>query len=88
MENLDIPGQMWQELKRFISPVDRSEAADILVDIMINHDHDVDQIRQAFKGDSDIKTALSEYTDSFSDDHSDVDSDGDEELDDFGHSWD
>jgi hypothetical protein len=33
------------------------------VSILIDHDHSVDEIREAFKGDSDIKKALTAYLD-------------------------
>jgi hypothetical protein len=33
------------------------------VAILIDHDQDVDEIREAFKGDSDIKKALTAYLD-------------------------
>ena len=39
------------------------EAAESIVAILIDHDHDVDEIKDAFKGDSDIKKALTAYLD-------------------------
>jgi hypothetical protein len=39
------------------------DAAESIVAILIDHDQDVDEIREAFKGDSDIKKALTAYLD-------------------------
>jgi hypothetical protein len=57
----DIASEIWGELKRYVNTVDRAEAADILVSLLIDHDEDVEDIREGFKGDSDIKKALTSY---------------------------
>ena len=59
----DLACEVWQELKRFVSPVDRADAADTLVSILINNDESPEDIRQAFAGDSDVKRALEPYLD-------------------------
>jgi hypothetical protein len=43
--------------------VDRSEAAETVVQILMDNDSDVEDIRTAFKGDTDIKRALTAYLD-------------------------
>ena len=58
-----VANEIWSELKRYINTVDRAEAAETVVSILIDHDSDVEDIRNAFKGDSDIKKALTEYLD-------------------------
>lgn len=58
-----IANEIWGELKRFVNTVDRAEAAEIVVQILMDNDSDVDDIREAFKGDSDIKRALTVYLD-------------------------
>jgi hypothetical protein len=60
----DIASEIWGELKRYINTVDREEAAEVLVSLLIDNDEDADDIKQAFKGDSDIKHALAAYTQS------------------------
>lgn len=52
---------IWEELKRYINTVDRSEAAESLVNILIDNDCDAADIRAAFAGDRDIKQALANY---------------------------
>jgi hypothetical protein len=59
----EVASEIWGELKRYINVVDRMEAAENIVAILIDHDHGVDEIRDAFKGDSDIKKALTAYLD-------------------------
>jgi len=58
-----IASEIWGELKRFVNTVDRDEAAETVVQILMDNDSDVEDIRNAFKGDSDIKRALTTYLD-------------------------
>jgi hypothetical protein len=69
---VDLSYDIWNELKRYISTIDREDAADSLVTVLIDNDYDAEQIRSAFKSDSDIKRALKSYLD-------DTDEDLDEE---------
>jgi hypothetical protein len=59
----EVASEIWGELKRYVNVVDRMDAAESIVAILIDHDQDVDEIREAFKGDSDIKKALTAYLD-------------------------
>lgn len=59
--SLDLVHDLWQELKRYISTVDRHETAEIVVSLLIDNDYDAEQIRDTFKGDNDIKRALHSY---------------------------
>ena len=76
----EIASEIWSELKRYISSVDRSEAADSLVAVLIDNDFDAADIRSAFKGDEDIRAALQTYLDD--DDQDDHDHEDDEYEDD------
>lgn len=58
-----IASEIWGELKRYINTVDRSEAAETVVQILMDNDCAVEDIRDAFKSDKDIKTALTSYLD-------------------------
>ena len=79
-----IASEIWGELKRFVNTVDRAEAAETVVQILMDNDSDVDDIRDAFKGDSDIKRALTAYLDNDKDyTEDDVESEEDEDFDDF-----
>lgn len=58
-----LAAEIWGELKRYVNTVDRAEAAETLVQILMDNDSDVEDIRQAFSGDRDIKSALTSYLD-------------------------
>lgn len=65
---VDLAFELWSELKRYINNIDRSEAADTLVNLLIDNDYDIEEIRQGFKGDSDIKKSLQSYLNDIDDD--------------------
>ena len=58
-----IAAEIWGELKRYVNTVDREEAAETLVSILIDNDEDPEYIRDVFKGDADVKRALTNYLD-------------------------
>lgn len=58
-----LVSEIWGELKRYINTVDRTEAAETVVQILMDNDSDAEDIKEAFKGDRDIKTALTSYLD-------------------------
>ena len=62
-EAVAVASEMWSELKRYVNTVDRNEAAETVVSILIDNDCDVDDIKDTFIGDSDIKRALTTYLD-------------------------
>jgi len=62
-ESVAVASEMWSELKRYVNTVDRNEAAETVVSILIDNDCDVDDIKDTFKGDTDIKRALTAYLD-------------------------
>ena len=72
----DVAAEIWGELRRYVNTVDRDEAAETVVAVLIDNDYDADEIRDAFKGDSDIKRALAAYV------NRDVEEEPDEEVDD------
>ena len=69
---------IWGELKRYINTVDRAEAAETVIQILMDNDSDAEDIRDAFKGDSDVKKALASYLDNGTVEEDDDDSDYDE----------
>ncbi len=78
----DIASEIWGELKRYLNTVDRGEAAEVLVSLLIDNDEDAEDIRDAFKGDADIKRALASY---INDDQEEVE---EEDEEDYGEDWD
>ena len=82
-----IASEIWRELKRFVNTVDRAEAAETVIQILMDNDSDVEDIRDAFKGDSDIKRALTAYLDNDKDYEAEDDEDEYEEEEDEDEDW-
>lgn len=78
-----VVSEVWNELKRYVNTVDRQEAAETLVAVLIDHDEDVEDIRDAFKHDSDVKRALTAYLDNDKNYDEDLDEDIDEDEDNY-----
>jgi hypothetical protein len=80
-----VASEIWNELKRYVNTVDRQEAAETLVSVLIDHDEDVEDIRDAFKHDSDVKRALTAYLDNDKDyNEEDID---EEDIDEEESDW-
>lgn len=77
----DIASEIWGELKRYVNTVDREEAAETLVSILIDNDESADDIKQAFKGDADIKRALASYIEDEEEEIEEDEDESDEEWD-------
>ena len=85
-EAVAVASELWSELKRYVNTVDRNEATETIVAILIDNDCDVDDIKNAFKGDSDIKRALTAYLDN-DESFEDEDEEADEEEDYHEDDW-
>jgi len=59
--SVELASEIWSEIKRYVNSVDRNEAAETLVSVLIDNDVSAEEIKSAFKGDGDIKRALAEY---------------------------
>jgi hypothetical protein len=80
--SVDLAREIYNELKRFVNTVDKDEAAETLVAVLIDNDIDADDIKDTFKTESEVKRALTSYLK----DHQDDEDDEDEE--DFEHDED
>ena len=82
--SVDLAAAVWEELKRYIGPLDRSEAADALVNLLVDSNYNSDEIRDSFRGDAEVKKALQGYLDDHGveDDDEYLDDEDDEYLDD------
>lgn len=70
---------IWDELKRYINVVDRAEAAENLVSVLVDNDCDPEEIKSAFAGDIQIKNALSIYINQDEEEYEEVDDDSDDD---------
>lgn len=81
----EVASEIWGELKRYVNTVDRAEAAETLVAVLIDHDESAEDIRDAFKNDADVKRALATYLDtdtSYDDDEEDPEEESDNDWED------
>jgi len=69
--SVELAKEIWSELKRYVNTVDRDEAAETVVSVLIDNDVGADEIKNAFKGDSEIKRALTSYLKDHEDEHED-----------------
>jgi hypothetical protein len=78
--SVDLANEIWAELKRYVNKVDRDEAAEAMVSVLIDNDISAADIKEAFKGDSDVKGALAHYLkDHVEDEEDEASEDWDEE---------
>ena len=81
--SVELAKEIWSELRRHINTVDRDEAAETLVAVLIDNDCDADEIKSVFKNESDVKRALASYLKDHADeeDEDDDDDNNDDEED-------
>jgi len=82
--SVELSKEIWDELKRYVNPQDREEAAETLVSVLIDNDCDAADIKSVFKTDSGVKSALASYLK----DHEEVDEDEDYEDEEFNEDED
>ena len=78
----ELANEVWQEIKRYVNGMDRAEAAEALVSVLIDNDVSAEEIKSAFKSDSEVKQALKQYLDDHADDEEDEEDEDDYEEDD------
>ena len=60
--NIELHLHVWNELKEHIIDIDKAEAAEDFIKVLIEHGADADEIAE-YAIDDEIKKALLEYTD-------------------------
>jgi len=80
--SVELASEIWAELKRYVNKVDRDEAAEAMVSVLIDNDVSADEIKDAFKGDSDVKGALAHYLKDHVEEDDDEDDDDEEDWED------
>jgi hypothetical protein len=71
--SVELAKEIWDELKRHVNVVDRDDAAETLVSVLIDNDCNADDIKSVFKTDSAVKVALAHYLKDHADDEEDED---------------
>jgi len=80
--SVELSREIWDEIKRYVNTVDRSEAAETLISVLIDNDVAADEIRDTFKGDSEVRRALTSYLKDHADEEEDDEDLHDDEDDD------
>ena len=82
--SVELANEIWSELKRYVNTVDRADAAETMVSVLIDNDVSADDIKLAFKSDAEIKRALTSYLkDHEEDDDDDLHDDDDDDDEDY-----
>jgi hypothetical protein len=76
--SVELSREIWDEIKRYVNVVDRNEAAETLVSVLIDNDVAADEIKETFKSDGDVKRALAHYLKDLEDDDDEEDQDNDD----------
>jgi len=71
--SVELSREIWTEIKRYVNTVDRQEAAETLINVLIDNDVSADEIRDTFKGDTEVKRALTSYLKDHADEEEDED---------------
>ena len=79
--SVELSKEIWNELKRYVNVVDRDEAAETLVSVLIDNDCDAADIKSVFKSDPGVKTALASYLKDHAEDEYDEEDEDDEDED-------
>jgi hypothetical protein len=59
--SLDFVTEVWDALRSHIDLHERSEAADTLINLLIDNNYEADSIKDAFRGDKEMLNALKGY---------------------------
>lgn len=59
--SLNFVAEVWDVLKTHIDIHDHEDAADRLVNLMVDHNYEADEIKESFSGDKTILNALKNY---------------------------
>ena len=80
--SVELAKEIWDELKRHINTVDRGDAAETLVSVLIDNDVDAADIKSVFKSDAGVKAALASYAKDHADEEDDEEDDYEEDEED------
>ena len=80
--SVELSKEIWNELKRYVNPQDRNEAAETLVSVLIDNDVSADEVKETFKSDSEVKRALAHYLKDHEEEEEEEDTDDEDYEDD------
>jgi len=84
--NLNLVSEMWDILKPNIQVGDVNDAAESLVNYLVDNDYDPQEIKRTFKGDSSIQKAVGYFIESNNDSFEEDFDDYEEYLDNYSYN--
>lgn len=77
--SLEFTVEIWDALRLHIDAHERKDAADTLINLLIENNHEASDIKDSFRGDKEMLTALKYYVDQHDDEeYEDYDEDDDD----------
>lgn len=61
MSGLNFIAEVWEAITHNMNTSDRSDAADSLINLLIDNNYEAEDIKEAFRGDHDVLGALKDY---------------------------
>ena len=79
--SLDFVAEVWDALRSHIDFNERSDAADTLINLLIDNNYEADDIKDAFRGDKEMLSALKGYAEehNIEEDYEEYEEDEDQE---------
>ena len=79
--SLEFTAEVWEALRSHIDFNERSDAADTLINLLIDNNYESDDIKNIFRGDKEVLTALKGYIEEhdIEDEYEDEDYDSNDE---------
>jgi hypothetical protein len=81
--SLDFVAEVWEALSSHIDFNDKGDAADTLVNLLIDNDYEANDIKEAFRGDKEVINALKEYTDQVEEEYEEYEDDAESDDDEW-----
>ena len=81
--NLDFIAEVWDALRHHMDMNERKDAADTLINLLVDNNYEIDDIKTSFRGEKEILAALKVYADS----HEIEDEEYEEEDEDNDDDW-
>ena len=79
--SLDLVAEVWDALRSHVDLNERKDAADTLINMLIDNNYEAADIKEAFRGDKDVLGALKFYAEQHEEDEYEEDDEDQDEWD-------
>lgn len=83
--SITVIAEVWRALKVEIDGANLTDAADSLINVLIDNDYETAEIKEAFRRESEVMEALREYNSQYEEEE--YEEDAEEEDDDYDDEW-